>query len=221
MQTAFVKVPVILALRPFIDEAIHSVIENAVLQAGLSNGALFRCADYAIVGARVLVKLTGHSYLAVAGKAIMHCGAGRFVVLSPTRTTRRQAATLSQVVGYHCWIQSLHPVGGGSPRLEMIDFTVRHDWATAKALGVPFTRRTDQCYLWDWSDALGQAPPELRTRLGAGSGAFGWMRKDAHCTRLLRKYEREYDAAFERLTALAVARICDNLEVAVSANDRH
>jgi hypothetical protein len=139
METAFVKVPVTLALRPFIDEAIHSVIENAVLQAGLSNGPVFRCADYAIVGARVLGKLTGHSYLAVAGKAIMDCGAGRFLLLSPTRTARRQAATLSQVVGYHCWIQSLHPVGGAGPRLEMIDFTVRHDWATAKALGVPFT----------------------------------------------------------------------------------
>jgi hypothetical protein len=216
-----IKVPVPLALRPFIDEAIHSVIENAVLQAGLSNGPVFRCADYATVGARVLGKLTGHSYLAVAGKAIMDCGAGRFLVLSPARTARRQAATLSQVVGYHCWIQSLHPVCGGSPRLEMIDLTLRHDWATAKALGVPFTRPTNKCYLWDWSDALGQAPPELRTCLGPGSSASGWMRKDAHCTRLLRKYERKYAATFERLTALALARLCDNLEVALSANDRH
>jgi hypothetical protein len=216
----FVKVPVALGLRPFIDEAIHSVIENAVQQTGLSNGSLFRCADYAIVGGRVLGKLTSHSYLAVAGNAIIDCGTGRFLVLAPSRRERRKAATLSQVSGYHCWIQSLHTAPGDRPRLEMIDFTLRHDWAAAEALHVPFTRCNARWYLWDWSDALEPIPPEVHKRLGPSRGACSWMWEDAYCTRLLRKYEREYDAAFEKLTSLAIIQLCDRLEAAGVGVDR-
>jgi hypothetical protein len=212
MAKPFTRAPVPLALRPLVDEAVHSVLEGAVLQAGLSNGSAFRCADYAILGARVLGKLTGHGYIAVAGKAIVDCGGSQFLAFTPPRMARRRAVTFSEVLGYHCWIESLHPMPGGKPRLEIVDFTVRHDWAAAKALGVPFTRDNVKLYLWDWSDALKEPPPELHEHFGTGREASGWMWADAYSIRLLRKYETEYAAVFERLASLAIISFCDSLK---------
>jgi hypothetical protein len=148
----------------------------------------------------------------VAGKAIIDCGAGRFLLFSPPRTMRRQTTTLSQVSGYHCWIESLYPVPGGQSRLEIIDFTIRHDAAAALASGVPFTRRDDKRFLWNWSDVFEPPPQELRRNLGAGKRAAGWLWKDAASTRLVRKYEQEYDATFERLAWQAILQLCDIIE---------
>jgi hypothetical protein len=209
---AFISAPVTGELRPFIDAAIHAVLEEAGRKAQLRSGVAFRCADYAILGARVLGKLTQHPYTAAAGKALIDCGAGRFLLFAPPRKTRRGTSTLSQVLGYHCWIESLYPVAGGQSRLEIIDFTIRHDAAAAAASAVPFTRPDDKLFLWDWSDAIEPPPQELGRKLGAGKRAAGWLWKDAASTRLVGKYELEYDAMFERLSLLAIVQLCDLIE---------
>lgn len=95
----------------------------------------------------------------------------------------------SEVLGYHCWIESLYPVAGGESRLEIIDFTIRHDAAAASASRVPFTRPDDKLFLWDWSDVMEPPPEELCRKMGAGKRAAGWLWKDAASTRLVRKYE--------------------------------
>src|SRR5581483_797511 len=209
---AFISAPVTGELRPFIDAAIHAVLEAAGRKAQLRDGVAFRCADYAILGARVLGKLTHHPYTAAAGKALIDCGAGRFLLFAPPRKTRRGTSTLNQVSGYHCWIESLHPVAGGDSRLEIIDFTIRHDAAAAVASSVPFTRVDDKPFLWDWSDVIEPPPPELCRKMGAGKRAAGWLWKDAASTRLVRKYEQDYEALFERLALLAIVQLCDLIE---------
>jgi hypothetical protein len=209
---AFVSAPVAGELRPFIDAAIHAVLEEAARKAALRGGVAFRCADYALLGSRVLGKLTKHPYTPVAGKALIDCGAGRFLLFSAPRKARRQTSTLSEVLGYHCWIESLYPVAGGDSRLEIIDFTIRHDAAAALASKVPFSRRDDKPFLWDWSDVIKPPPQDLCRNMGAGKRAAGWLWKDAASTRLLHKYEREYDATFERLAWLAIIQFCDIMQ---------
>lgn len=118
----------------------------------------------------------------------------------------------SEVLGYHCWIESLYPVAGGESRLEIIDFTIRHDAAAASASRVPFTRPDDKLFLWDWSDVMEPPPEELCRKMGAGKRAAGWLWKDAASTRLVRKYELEYEAMFERLALLAIVQLCDLIE---------
>jgi hypothetical protein len=209
---AFISAPVAGELRPFIDAAIHAVLEDAANEADLRGGVAFRCADYAILGSRVLEKLTQHPYRAVAGKAIIDCGAGRFLLFSPPRKARRRTSTLSEVLGYHCWIESLYPVAGGDSRLEIIDFTIRHDAAAAAASAVPFSRVDEKLFLWDWSDVIEPPPQDLCRNMGAGKRAAGWLWKDAASTRLVGNYEQEYDSTFERLTWLAIIQLCDMLE---------
>lgn len=209
---AFISAPVADELRPLLDAAIHSVLEDAARKIGLRDGLTYRCADYAILGARVLEKLTKHPYTVAAGKAIVDCGAGRFLLYAPSRTVRRQRTTLRRMSGYHCWIESLYPLPGGQSRLEIIDFTKRHDAAAASEAAVPITRLDDKLFLWNWSDAIEPVPPQFRRNMGAGKRAAGWLWKDAASTRLLRKYEREYNAMFEKLAWRSILRFCDLIE---------
>ncbi|GCB06650.1 hypothetical protein [Ralstonia sp. SET104] len=210
-------VPVPPALRSLIDQAINSVLEDAALRARLTAGPVGRCADYAIVGARVLTLLTGHPYLAVAGGELIDCGSGRYIVLNPPRAARRVARKLSELKEYHCWIQSLHDASGSRRRLEIVDFTVRHDWDVAKLLGVPFTRSTADSYLWEWDDAIGEVPTQARVHVNTTRKKVDWLWEDANSTRLLRKYEKDYDALFRQLTALTIARLADDIEMALAA----
>src|SRR5450830_845812 len=135
--TAFTLSPLI---RSWIDEALNFVMEKAAVEAGLKAGTLGRCADYAIVGARVLSRLSGHPYVAVSGGELIDCGGGRFIVLFPARSARRRARRLSDLKDYHCWIQSTHITPEGDARLEWIDFTIRHDGLVADMLGVSYLK---------------------------------------------------------------------------------
>ncbi len=125
-----------------IHAALHSVIDavvhRSVSEATTKNGYM-RCADYAIVGARVLSMPTGARYRPVAGGEVLDFGDGKLFVLGSTRERRRAAKHLSQLARYHCWIEARHTDADGRARTEVIDFTMRHDAMVASMVGVPFT----------------------------------------------------------------------------------
>lgn len=209
--------PVAPSLRDLIDAALHAVMEEAAAEAKLSAGTLGRCGDYAIVGARVLSKLLGHPYVAVAGGEIIDCGGGMYVVLFPSRKARRHARKLSDLKDYHCWIQSVHMSSEGVARLESIDFTVRHNRAVADLLGVPFTL-SDEAYLWDWLDQIPLVLTPVRPQLSANGNGGDWMWRDDVCMRLLRKYAHEHDALLNTLVARVFKRLADLIEASANAN---
>lgn len=136
-----------------------------------------RCADYAIVGARVLSMLTGVRYRPVAGGEVMDFGGGNLFALCSTRERRRAARHLSQLARYHCWIEARHTDADGRARTEVIDFTMRHDARVASMVGMPFTGSRGT-YWWGWDDEH-IVPAELRDhpafakqgRAGAGRNA--------------------------------------------------
>lgn len=209
--------PVPPVLRSLIDQTINSILEEAASSSGLEAGPIGRCGDYAIVGARVLTLLTRHPYVAVSGGELIDCGSGRYVVLNPSRTARRTARKLSEVREYHCWIQAQHEVAPNQTRLEIVDFTARHDEQVANMLGVPFTRTAAPSYLWDWEDAIGEVPEDARAHMNTTRKKLDWLWEDANCTRLLHKYEKDYDVVFRRLTALAILRLADSFKTAWAA----
>jgi len=205
------EIPVPARLRTLIDESLNFTLEE--IYADRFMGAFGKCADYAIVGARVLSKLLDQPYVPVAGGEIIDCGDGMFIVLFPSRTSRRNARNLSELMEFHCWIQSFHAVPDRKPRLELVDFTVRHDRDSAHALNVGFTRQPEENYLWDWSEELDrEIPPAVRDHPALRGRRKGWMWTDRACTRLLLKYEKENDAFFGKLTALVLNRLADKLE---------
>lgn len=210
-------VPVPPVLRSLIDQTINAILEEAASSSGLEAGPIGRCGDYAIVGARVLTLLTRHPYVAVSGGELIDCGSGRYVVLNPSRAARRTACKLSELREYHCWIQSLHDDAPNRPRVEIVDFTARHDQQVANLLGVPFTRTGAPSYLWEWEEALGDVPDDARAQMNTTRKKLGWLWEDANCTRLLHKYEKDYDALFGRLTALTILRLADSFQTALAA----
>ncbi|WP_425753432.1 hypothetical protein, partial [Escherichia coli] len=64
---AALTLPVAPALRGMIDAALNAVMEEAAAEARLTMGTLGRCADYALVGARVLRLLLNRPYTALSG----------------------------------------------------------------------------------------------------------------------------------------------------------
>jgi len=204
-------------LRPLIDQTVNAILEEAASDSKLEAGPIGRCGDYAIVGARLLTLLTRHPYVAVSGGELIDCGSGRYVVLNPARAARRTARKLSEVREYHCWIQSQHEVAPNQTRVEIVDFTARHDEQVANLLGVPFTRTAAPSYLWDWEDAMGDVPEDARAHMNTTRKKLDWLWEDANCTRLLHKYEKDYDALFGRLTALAILRLAESFETALAA----
>jgi len=209
--------PVPSVLRSLIDQTINAILEEAASSSGLEAGPIGRCGDYAIVGARVLTLLTGHTYVAVSGGELIDCGSGRYVVLNPSRAARRAVRKLSELKEYHCWIQALHDDAPNRSRVEIVDFTARHDEQVANLLGVPFTRTAAPSYIWEWEDALGDVPDDARAHMNTTRKKLGWLWEDPSCTRLLHKYEKDYDALFGRLTALAILRLADSFETALAA----
>jgi len=207
-----IELPVSSVLRSLIDEVLNAVMEEAAENARLSLGTLGRCADYAIVGARVLSKLSNHPHVAVAGGEIVDCGDGMFIVLFPTRSTRRHARKLSDLRDYHCWIQSVHTAPDGKERLEWIDFTLRPDHLVAKMFGILYSRQPQGSYLWDWHDNIPGVPMNVRPQLSANGSRGDWMWTDAVCTRLLYKYEQDHNALLNDLVAQVLHRLADAIE---------
>ncbi|MFJ9449427.1 MULTISPECIES: hypothetical protein [unclassified Herbaspirillum] len=208
-----IALPVAPVLRGLIDEALNAVMEEAAGNACLSLGTLGRCADYAIVGARVLSKLSDHPHVAVAGGEIIDCGNGMYIVLFPTRSARRHARKLSDLKDYHCWIQSVHATPDGKERLEWIDFTIRHDPLVAKMFGILYSNPRKGDYLWDWYDSVPEVPADIRPQLSVNGNCGDWMWTDAICMRLLHKYEQEHDVLLNDLVARVLHRLADMVGV--------
>lgn len=204
--------PVAPAMRDLIDEALNTVIEQAAADAGLSMGTLGRCADYALVGARVLSLLLGHPYVARSGGEVIDCGSGHYVVLHPGRDARRRAQRLSELKDYHCWIEALHPQPDGSMRREMIDFTTRHDPLVAAMFKLPYTRAHTPRYLWDWHANIVAVPPAARGRLPPGGRSGDWMWPDPDCQRLLDLYAADFKELLGTLSCKVLERLIARLE---------
>jgi hypothetical protein len=203
------EIPVPLAVRDFIDEALNTTLEEAHAHRGV--GPIGKCHEYAIVGARVLSLLLNHPYTAVAGGEAIDCGDGMFAVIFPSREARRKARHLSEISQFHCWIQATHTLAG-KQRLEIVDFTTRHDGEFARALNIGFTRHITENYLWDWSDAINSRIHEVLLDHPSMRGLkkeLMWI--DRACTRLLHDHERESDAYFGNLTFKVLSRVADNL----------
>lgn len=202
--------PVPTAVRDLIDDALNVTLEEE--HAHRPIGAIGKCHDYAIVGARVLTLLLDHPYTAVAGGELIDCGDGKFAVLYPSRASRRQAQHLSEMSQFHCWIQATHKVTG-EPRLEIVDFTARHDGEFAKALNIEFTRKITENYLWGWRDEIEQRiPASLRDHPSMRGLKKGMMWVDGACTRLLQDHEKAKDARFGDLTSRVLNRLADSIE---------
>ncbi len=171
-----------------------------------------RCADYAIVGARVLTLLTHVPYRPFAGGEVMDFGGGALYVLCSTRERRRDAKHLSQLSRYHCWIEAKHTLADGAARTEIVDFTMRHDPVVAREVGMPFSRTT-QGFLWVWEDE-DTVPPELRDHAAFIKKGPRWRWAERECTALLRAYEKERSNYFDHQVARALTLLADQVESA-------
>lgn len=213
--TPIVTYPVALTLRALIDEAVHSSISRAY--EGRRQDGFGSCADYAVVGARVLSLLTKKPYRYVAGGEIVDCGNGVVAVLTTSRQNRRSVKHLSQLSRYHCWIECKHIVNSES-RTELVDFAVRHDPQIAQTLGLPYDRPEREPFLWCWRDELAQDlsrsplkdhPFVLAQRLTCP------MWPQAELTRLLRECEQERPHYFAGLTSTVLTALADRIETAM------
>jgi len=209
---AALTLPVAPALRNMIDAALNAVMEEAAAEARLTMGTLGRCADYALVGARVLRLLLNRPYTALSGGEIIDCGSGLYVALHPGRKARRSARKLSELKDYHCWIEALHPMPDGSLRREIIDFTMRHDPLVAEVCGLPFTRSHRHDYLWAWQEEIAPLPLAARAQLPPQSRSGDWMWVDQDCLRLLKKYEQDHEGLLARLTGQVLHKLVEAMQ---------
>lgn len=214
IETPILTAPISATVKDLIDEVLNRVIEEAAIDAKLSAGSLGRCADYALVGARVLSLLLNHKYEAMAGGEVIDCGSGVYVVLFPSRKSRRHARLLSELKDYHCWIQATHQSANGTENVELIDFTSRHDQLWAENFKVAYTKEQSQSYIWEWQANMPPLPLEVRPKLSANGKTGNWMWTDSDCMRLLKKYEKDYDAVLGELTAKVLHALADAIEVA-------
>ncbi|WP_124644508.1 MULTISPECIES: hypothetical protein [Aquitalea] len=203
------EIRILLALRGIIDVALHSSISHPPY--GMLGDGFGRCADYAILGSRILKRLTGGGYHTVAGSEMLNCHEGKRLSISADRKSRRTATHLSPLSMFHCWIEAQHLVGTPNIREEIIDFIIRHAHATANQLGISYTLAPpSQPFQWIWRDEL-RLPdhrcghPRLRNTDASLKTA------DVDCTRLLHAYEVENPIYFSQLEASAMERRVDQL----------
>ena len=201
-NTPVLTAPLDAALRRVIDEVVHRSVSEATTKDGF-----MRCADYAIVGAQVLTRLTGVSYRPVAGGEVMDFGNGELYVLCSTRERRRTAKHLSQLARYHCWIEARHTGADGHTRTEIVDFTMRHNAQVASMVGIAFAR-AHLPYLWGWEDEHA-VPPDLRDHPAFAKQGPYWRWAERDCTALLRAYERERPSYFGRQISRALNLLAD------------
>ncbi|KVD80616.1 hypothetical protein WS62_26560 [Burkholderia sp. ABCPW 14] len=204
-RSPILTVPIHAALRPVIDEVVHRSVSEATTKDGY-----MRCADYAIVGARLLSMLTGARYRPVAGGEVMDFGEHNLFVLCSTRERRRAAKHLSQLARYHCWIEASHTDADGLARTEIVDFTMRHDAMVATMVGMSFAR-PHQAYFWGWEDEHA-VPAELRDHPAFAKQGPYWRWAERECTALLRAYERERPSYFGRQVSRALNLLADRIE---------
>jgi hypothetical protein len=205
-QPPILSVPVPPTLQPVLDDVIH----RSVSESTTKNGYM-RCADYSIVGARVLSLLTGARYKPTAGGEVMDFGAGNLYVLCTTRERRRSARHLSQLARYHCWIEADHADASGQPRTEIVDFTMRHDPMVASMVGVTFAG-APQTYFWGWDDEH-RVPPQLHDHPAFAKQGPYWRWEERECTSLLRAYERERPAYFSKQVSRALHLFAERIEL--------
>lgn len=206
MNTALLEFSMSQAGRDMIDAAVHGVLQSHIQRVGQDLARIERCIEYAVVGARVLERLTGLKYQAVCGGGVIDCGQGHYLVLYPERQLRRKARSLADINEFHCWIEARHALADWAGRLEVVDFTCRHDRVVAGMCGVPYERHDAQDYLWAWNDELAPLPVPLRQRLPPA--AQGWLWRDERCSVLLQQYALLHCATFDLLSeeVLAVLR---------------
>jgi hypothetical protein len=205
------QLPVPVIWRDMIDTALHTTMAEKYAERKL--GAFGRCAEYAIVGARVLRLLLNLPYVAVGGSQIMACSDTEHILISPTRSERRHARNLSEMQFYHCWIQCEHAALGQASHIETIDFTVRYDTVTAELIGTPFKLPYPGDYHWGWGEEYDlPIPHSLRNNPALRGREHGWLWTDTVCLRLLRKYEKENEAYFAQTTSTVLHKIADQME---------
>jgi len=209
-----IDIPVLPELRGLIDAAIHYSICNP--PHGVASDGFGRCADYAILGSRVLNRLTGGNYRTVAGSEYLDCGNGKLLLISADRKSRRKAMHLSQLSMFHCWIEASHLTAEGSPREEIVDFTVRHSHSTARQFGIPYALPSSVLpYQWIWRDEL-QRPDHLRDHPQIQGVDASLKTADASSTRLLHAFETENPLYFSQLESVAMnwlIKLIDQLDV--------
>lgn len=198
-------------------QAVDSAIQN-VLGRVYAGDAFGRCATYSIVGAQVLSQVLARPYQPVSGGQVLDCGSGLYLVLYPTREARRRARQLVEMTEYHCWVEAQHPVEGlPVPRVEVVDFTARHDAATAALFGVPFTRRHAPAYIWEWADVLARSfPDSLREHPDMRGRTPAWSWVDPQCTALLLDMWRTQPDYYDRLAHAVINSLAALLEPAMA-----
>lgn len=216
-STPIVTFPVAPSLRALIDKAVHATISHAY--KGRRDDGFGSCADYAIVGARVLSLLTEKPYRSVAGGELIDCGSGVVAVLTTDRRTRRSVKTLSELSRYHCWIECEHIVNS-KPRIELVDFTVRHDSLAARTLGLSYNRPEREPFLWCWRDELAQElsrPPLKDHPFVFAQRLTCPMWHQAELARLLRDCERGRPQYFAGLTSEVITTLADRIETGLKS----
>lgn len=198
-----------LVLRDLIDEALHFVITSNYPK---TNQGLGKCQVYAALGAKVISRILGRPFQAVAGGQITDFGGGMYAVSCPSRNERRKARCLEELSKYHCWIESVRTVPGQEGKIEIVDFTVRHDRLMAELLGHPYLIRHKRDYLWCWRDDL-VMPNELMNHpeLGGRKEKF-WVWKDERCTLLLKENEEKHELHYEAMAGEVFRRLGDHID---------
>jgi len=196
-HSGVIAFPVPQTWRDIIYSVIYEVMEDNY--ENVKRGAFGKCAEFAIIGARVLKSLTNAPYKAVGGGQIMDCGDNEYVLITPTRNERRNAKNLSDMRFYHCWVQladdACMPLGS----IELVDFTLLYDRLTAQILNKPYTITQSTGYFWGDAKELDLPIPEILTKHPSlKERQSGWYWTDSICCKLLLKYEHENADYFQR-----------------------
>lgn len=210
--SALMPAPIPRPAQALIDKAINATLEAAASRARLPAGPVGRCADYAIVGAKLLTLLTNQPYRPVGGGGVVDCGQGRCIVLQPSRTSRRSARKLSQLNSYHCWIRASHFRDSDAFFEEIIDFTLRHDSLVAQQYGQPFLRTDTPAYLWQAFPGGIPTKKGVAIRPGDMPGEAETHWEIPEIVQLVAQYQRDYIALFESLAAQAMGQLAELID---------
>lgn len=195
-----------------IDEAINATLEAAASRARLPAGPVGRCADYAIVGAKLLTLLTNQPYRPVGGGGVVDCGQGRRIVLQPSRVSRRSARKLSQLNSYHCWIRASHFPDSDAFFEEIVDFTLRHDSLVAQQYGMPFLRMDTPAFLWEAFPGGIPVKKGAATRPGDTPGEAETHWEIQEIVQLVQQYAQDFNPLFESLAAQAMGQLAELID---------
>ena len=183
-------------LKDLIDECVNEVLDS--YHAGHAQTSLGKCADYALVSMAILPQLFPGSFEIVAGSKIIDCGRGGFLVLSPTRSSRRSSHHLEELREYHCWIEYQISNHGLNREREIIDFTVRHDKKTVESFARTFDREISNPYVWSpFSAPELTLPPALKSNHQFKKWNSTYL-ADSSITKLLKKYSANKNGLIQK-----------------------